>query len=146
MAQPGKGKPSSQCLLAVESTVRDGGLISFRGPQNVIITRMYPVTLPRIPKETRFVFSVFILIKWWSLTLLPSQLCCQAQQTSPNEKTSIGLVDKPQAANGSVSASIVYQMPDGLQIMHAQKHLWKLQTRKQSQPYRHGLEYLTLSK
>lgn len=40
---------------------REGGLISFPGPQNVVITRMYPVTLLRIPKETRFVFSVFVL-------------------------------------------------------------------------------------
>lgn len=55
-----------------------------------------------------------------------SQLCCQTQQTPPDETTSISSINKPQAETGSVTASTAYQMPEGLQIIDVGKHLWHL--------------------
>lgn len=64
----------------------------------------------------------------WGLTLLPSQLCCQVQQTSPNETASISSINKPQAENGIFSTSTVYQMFGGSQITHGCKQHWNVKT------------------
>lgn len=88
MAQPGKGKPNPQCLLAAEYTVSE------REAWSLWQGCMYPVTLPRITKELNFVFRAVFL---WSQQIKSLRLdpttksAILPQQTSPNKTATMNL-------------------------------------------------------